>query len=109
MKPELEHPTMNFTHDMLERLSPQEKLLLHTLFEKAQIPVTSDRAVEWQWVVKGPATELQAQRARKVGLSPRLTGGTTPAAALIGAALTSSAGRESQASLPVLHLQTPSE
>ena len=101
---------MNFTHDMLERLSPQDKLVLNALFEKAkEIPSSTEKVAEWPWTMKGPATELQAQRARKVGLSPRLTAGTTPAAALIQAALASSGDRASQASLPVLHLSTPME
>lgn len=99
---------MNFTRDMLERLSPQDRLILNALFEKAkEIPSSAEKVPEWPWTMKGPATEEQARRARKVGLSPRLTGGTIPAVALIQAALTSSGGRESQASLPVLHLSTP--
>jgi hypothetical protein len=101
---------MNFTHDMIARLSPQDKLVLHALFEKAQeIPSSMEKVPEWQWTLKGPATEAQAQRARKVGLSPRLTGGTVTAQALVRAALTSSGAHVSQASLPVLHLSTPTE
>jgi hypothetical protein len=102
--------TMNFTHEMIARLSAQDKLVLHALFEKArEIPSSMEKVPEWQWTLKGPATEQQALRARKVGLSPRLTGGTVSAAALIDAALASSGGHASQASLPVLHLSTPTE
>lgn len=100
---------MQFTYDMIQRLSPQDKLLLHTLFEKAQVPPSHEKVPEWPWTMKGPASEEQALRARRVGLSPRLTGGTTPVAALIQAARASSGDRGSQASLPVLHLSTPPE
>lgn len=83
---------MNFTHDMLERLSPEDKLLLHTLFEKAQLPASMEKVVEWQWTLKGPATEAQSLRSRRVGLSPRLTADRAKAAALPQEALTLTAG-----------------
>lgn len=84
---------MNFTRDMIERLSPEDKLVLNMLFEKAQGPVSTEKAPEWPWTMKGPATEAQALRARRVGLSPRLTADTAKAAALPQEALTLTEGR----------------
>jgi hypothetical protein len=84
---------MNFTRDMLDRLSPEDTLVLSMLFEKAQLPSSLEKAPEWQWTLKGPATEAQALRARKVGLSPRLTGDTAKAAAPLPEVLALPAGR----------------
>lgn len=84
---------MKFTHDMLERLSPQEKLLLNALFEKASEPLSHEKTPEWQWTLKGPATEEQSLRSRKVGLSPRLTAGTTKAGGPLLEVLTLTEGR----------------
>lgn len=84
---------MNFTRDMVERLSPEDKLVLNMLFEKAQIPSSHEKAPEWQWTMKGPATEAQALRARRVGLSPRLTADTTQVVVLPPEALALTEGR----------------
>lgn len=84
---------MQFTREMIDRLSPEDKLVLNLLFEKAQGSAPTERAPEWPWTMKGPATEAQALRARRVGLSPRLTGDTAKAGALPQEALTLTAGR----------------
>jgi hypothetical protein len=84
---------MNFTRDMIDRLSPEDRLVLNMLFDKAQLPSSHEKAPEWPWTMKGPATEAQALRARRVGLSPRLTGETAKAAAPPQEALTLTEGR----------------
>jgi hypothetical protein len=66
---------MNFTDDMILKLSPEEKLLLTRLFEKAQDSRPSASAPEWQWTIKGPASEEQAFKARRGVPSPLLKGG----------------------------------
>ena len=66
---------MNFTDDMILKLSPEEKLLLTTLFEKAREYRPSTSAPEWQWTMKGPASEEQAFKARRGVPSPLLKGG----------------------------------
>ena len=80
---------MNFTNDMLTKLSPEELLLLKTLFYKVQDVRPSMSAPEWPWTMKGPATEEQSLKARKGGLSPRLTAGKAPMAVSSLAALAS--------------------
>ena len=84
---------MKFTYDMLERLSPNERLLLNALFEKASEPTPQEKTPEWQWTLKGPATEEQSLRSRKVGLSPRLMAGTTKAGGSHVEVLTLTEGR----------------
>lgn len=84
---------MNFTHDMLERLSPEERLLLTVLFEKASEPTPREKVSEWPWTMKGPATEEQSLRSRRVGLSPRLTAGIAKGGVPPQEALTLTAGR----------------
>lgn len=80
---------MNFTNDMLAKLSPEELLLLKTLYFKVQDARPSLSAPEWPWTMKGPASEEQALKARKGGLSPRLTAGKGPAGVSSLAVLTS--------------------
>ena len=63
---------MNFTNDMISRLSPEEKLLLTTLFEKVQEHRPSASAPEWPWTLRGPASEEQAFKARRGVPSPHL-------------------------------------
>jgi len=84
---------MNFTIDMIEKLTPEERLILSALFEKAQDARPSASAPEWPWTMKGPASEEQALKARKGALSPRLTGGKGLKAVSPLAALTSTAQR----------------
>jgi hypothetical protein len=84
---------MNFTRDMIERLSPEDRLVLSMLFDKAQIPSSLEKVPEWPWTMKGPATEAQALKARKVGLSPRLTADTAKVAVPLQEALTLTEGR----------------
>jgi len=66
---------MNFTDDMISKLSPEEKLLLARLFEKARDYRPSASAPEWPWTMKGPASEEQAFKARTGVPSPLLKGG----------------------------------
>ena len=80
---------MNFTDDMISRLSPEEKLLLTTLFEKVQINRPSASAPEWPWTLKGPASEEQAFKARRGVPSPLLKGGKVSKEVSSLAALTS--------------------
>lgn len=84
---------MNFTADMIQRLSPEERLLLKTLYDKTQEIRPDLVQPEWPWTMKGPAPEEYAIRVRKGAPSPRLTGGKVTAGELIQAALTSAAGR----------------
>ncbi len=83
---------MNFTRDMIDRLSPEDKLVLNMLFDKAQLPSSFEKTPEWPWTMKGPATEAQALKARRVGLSPRLTADTAKASVPPQEALTLTAG-----------------
>ena len=96
---------MNFTNEMIDRLSPEERILLRTMFEKVQDRL--ETATEWPWTMKGPAPEEYAIKVRKGAPSPLLKGGKVTAAALIRAARASEAGHESPTSLPALYLSTP--
>lgn len=78
---------------MIDRLSPEDRLILTMLFDRAQLPASLEKAPEWAWTMKGPASEAQALRARKVGLSPRLTADTAKAAGPPQEALTLTEGR----------------
>ena len=99
---------MNFTNDMIQRLNPEERLLLKNLYDKVQETRPEPTQPEWPWTMKGPAPEEYAIRVRKGVPSPLLKGGRVTAAALIQAARASEAGRESPTSLPALYLSTPS-
>ena len=83
---------MNFTHDMLVKLAPQERLLLQVLYDRV-VEQRPPPATEWPWTMKGPATEAQAFRARRGVPSPRLTAGTSAAEVPALEAQASSAGR----------------
>lgn len=98
---------MNFTNEMIEKLSPEERILLRNMYEKVQPQV--DTAPEWPWTMKGPAPEEYAIRVRKGVPSPLLKAGTVTAAELIRAARASEAGRVSPTSLPALYLSTRRE
>ena len=100
---------MNFTTDMLMKLTPEERLLLKTLFDKAQEFRPTTHAPEWPWTMKGPASEEQAFKARRGVPSPLLKAGTVTAAELIRAARASEAGHGLPASLPALYLSTRRE
>ncbi len=78
---------MNFTTDMIQRLNPEERLLLKTLYDKSQDTRPEALQPEWPWTMRGPAPEEYAIRVRKGVPSPRLTGGKVTAGALIQAAL----------------------
>lgn len=80
---------MNFTTDMLMKLTPEERLLLKTLFDKAQEFRPTTHAPEWPWTMKGPASEEQAFKARRGVPSPLLKAGKAPAGVSSLAALTS--------------------
>lgn len=97
---------MNFTHEMIDRLSPEERILLRNMYEKTQDRVES--VPEWPWTMKGPAPEEYAIKVRRGVPSPQLRAGTVKASALIQAARASEAGRGSPTSLPALYLSTPS-
>ena len=84
---------MNFTADMIQRLNPEERLLLKTLYDKTQDKRPEPLQPDWPWTMKGPAPEEYAIRVRKGVPSPRLTGGTTTAAELVRLALASEADR----------------
>lgn len=98
---------MNFTNDMIERLSPEERLLLKNLYDKVQETRPEAVQPDWPWVMRGPAPEEYAIKVRKGVPSPQLKGGRVTAAALIQAARASEVGHGSQASLPALYLSTP--
>lgn len=95
---------MNFTNEMIERLAPEERLLLRNMYDKVQ-PRT-ETAPEWPWTMKGPAEEEYAIRVRKGVPSPQLRAGRVAGVALTSAARASEAGRGSPASLPALYLST---
>lgn len=80
---------MNFTNDMVAKLSPEEQLLLKTLFDKAAEYRPSTTAPEWQWTMRGPATDEQAFKARRGVPSPLLKAGKAGAAVPSLTALTS--------------------
>ena len=65
---------MNFTHEMLAKMTPQERVLLQVLYDRVMEPPA---VTEWPWTMKGPATDAQAFKARRGVPSPRLTGGTS--------------------------------
>ena len=96
---------MNFTNEMIERLAPEERILLRNMYEKVQDRVES--VTEWPWTMKGPAPEEYALKVRKGVPSPQLKGGKVTARELIVAARAYEVGRASPTSLPVLHLSTP--
>ncbi len=98
---------MNFTNDMIERLSAEERLLLKNLYDKVQDKRPEAVQPEWPWTMRGPAPEEYALKVRKGVPSPLLKGGKVTAAALIEAARASEGDRGSQASLPALYLSTP--
>ena len=84
---------MNFTNDMIQRLNPEERLLLKTLHDKSQDARPEPLQPEWPWTMKGPAPEEYAIRIRKGAPSPRLTAGKVTAAELIRAAQASAGDR----------------
>lgn len=98
---------MNFTTDMIYRLTPEERLLLKNLYDKVQETRPEPMQTEWQWTMRGPADEDYATRIRKGVPSPQLKAGKVTASALIQAARASEAGRASPVSLPALYLSTP--
>lgn len=69
---------MNFTPEMIARLSPAEQMLLRNLHNKAFEERPTTMAPEWPWTMKGPATPLQALRARTGVPTPLLKGDTAP-------------------------------
>ena len=99
---------MNFTHEMLAKMTPQDRLVLQVMYDRVaeQRPPV---AAEWPWTMKGPATEAQAFKARRGVPSPRLTAGTSAAAEVPVAVLASSEDRASQASSPAQHQSTQTE
>ena len=80
---------MIFTPDMILRLSAEEQMLLRNLYDKALEDRPTQMAPEWQWTMKGPASEEQALRARRGVPSPRLKAGKAPAEVSSLAVLTS--------------------
>ncbi len=98
---------MNFSSEMLLALEPQERMLLQMLYERVSRPPPPPP--EWKWWTPGPATELQAFRARKGVPSPRLTAGTPAVAEVPVEVLASSVDRASQAALPAQHQSTQTE
>lgn len=84
---------MNFTNDMIQRLSPEERLLLKTLYDKTQEARPELVPPEWPWTMKGPAPQEYAIKVQRGVPSPRLTGGKVAASELIRAAQASVAGR----------------
>ena len=100
---------MNFTSEMMQRLSPEERLLLKTLYDKVQETRPEPVQPDWPWTMRGPAPEEYAIKVRKGVPSPLLKAGKVTAAALIQAARASEAGHGSPTSLPVLYLSTPKE
>ena len=89
---------MNFSPEMIARLSVDEQLVLRLLFERAQEVRQSIMAPEWQWTMPGPAPTVQ-----KASPSPRLRGDTGVEAARLLGATASVVARGSQASSPALH------
>jgi len=83
---------MNFTHEMLAKMTPQDRLVLQVMYDRVaeQRPPV---AAEWPWTMKGPATEAQAFKARRGVPSPRLTAGTSAGEVPALEAQASSAGR----------------
>lgn len=83
---------MEFTHDMLRRLTLSDIALLHELYTKCQEVVHEDvlhdmKKTEWKWKIPGPAF-----KAPKASSSPQLKAGTVTAGALVQAALASVEG-----------------
>ena len=70
------YPRMNFTHEMLAKMTPQDRLVLQVMYDRV-VEQRPPVAAEWPWTMKGPATEAQAFKARRGVPSPRLTGGTS--------------------------------
>ena len=75
---------MEFTEEMLEKLSTEEKTTLYMLYTKSAAPSRAVRRV--MWTIPGPASNHSGEP------SPPRTAGTTTAAALVKAALASSEG-----------------
>ena len=98
---------MNFTSEMIQRLGPEERLLLKTLYDKVQETRPEPIQPDWPWTMRGPANEEYAIKVRKGVPSPLLKGGKVTAAALIQAARASEVDHGSPASLPALYLSTP--
>lgn len=80
---------MNFTIEMIAKLSPEEQLLLKTLFDKAKEFRPTATVPEWPWTMRGPATDEQAFKARRGVPSPLLKAGKPAAAVPSLEALTS--------------------
>ncbi len=82
---------MNFTQEMLNALHPQERLFLQMLYDRVSLPPPAPP--EWQWTMKGPATEAQAFKARRGAPSPRLKADTGGVSVPVLEEPTSSEGR----------------
>jgi hypothetical protein len=80
---------MNFTDDMISKLSPDEQMILRGFYIKTTEDRPTQIAPEWPWTLKGPATPLQALRSRKGVPSPLLKGGKAPVEGYSLSALTS--------------------
>jgi hypothetical protein len=84
---------MEFTSDMLRRLSFGDMLLLQELYAKCQEVVHEDvlrsmKQTEWKWKMPGPAF-----KAPKAEPNPQQRVGTVTAAVLVQAALASAGDR----------------
>ena len=98
---------MNFTHEMLAALHPQERLLLQMLYDRVSMPPPAPP--EWKWWTPGPATEAQAFTARKGVPSPRLTAGRPTSEVPPVEERASSEDHASQVALPAQHQSTQTE
>jgi len=99
--------TMNFTSDMLVKLTPQERLLLQVLYERVSAPPPPPS--EWPWTMRGPATEAQAFKARRGVPSPQLTAGRSEVSVPPLEERASSVHHGSPDASPAQHQSTPSE
>ena len=97
--------TMNFTHEMLTKLTPQDRLLLQVLYDRVSEPPA---VAEWPWTMKGPATDAQAFKARRGVPSPQLTAGRSGVSVPPLEEQASSAHRGSPSASPVQHQSIPS-
>jgi hypothetical protein len=95
---------MEFTEEMIARLTPFDYQKLQELYRRAQEVPTEIRLEknEWKWVMPGPAVNHPQKS------SPNLRGkvGKVKVEELVQVALASSELRESQASLPGPHQST---
>lgn len=98
---------MEFTEEMIARLTPFDYQKLQELYRRAQEVPKEIRLEknEWKWVMPGPAANLPQKS------SPNLRGkvGKVTMEELVQVALASSEHRGSQASLPEPHQSTQKE